>query len=689
MEPGNRLTGALGVQPGEGLLVSLLFALSLCITGPFVLAFTAGNALVLGVYGAEGLPYVYLAVAVLLGVAGLGFARAERHVPLGRLLAVPWAAMAGLGGLVYLGLAGGGPDWLTIALLIWAYVISVFGELAFWALAGRLLNLAQGKRLFGLIGSGALAARLVLYTGSALLVAAIGTLNLTLVALGGMVLALALLLAILRRFPPAPPQRPVGAPVGRAAPRSSSRRRYILLILGLVLVGELGYTILEYFFFERLAATFPDPDRLAQFFGVFAGVLFLCATLVSATLTGPFLRRFGVRLGLASEPLLVGLGMALALGAALVAPPGAALFAILLATKFADDVADSSVNKPATQLLFQPLPAAERVPAQALATSVVKPVAVGLTGVLLLALQAVGVTGGAPLAALILALTIGWLALALLTYRAYVAALGRALARRLVGSATVSLDRAGLGVVERALASPRSVEVLSALDLLASERPALYAARLPALLRHPEPGVRREVAARVGALGLAAAMPELRALAIADADPSVRAAAVAALGRLGEPAAAALDDPSPAVRVAALVGQLRHGERAGALRALAALAAGADPTERAVAARVAGAAADGLALAPLLADPSAEVRRAALRAVTPELPAELWPAVVAALDDHACRGAALAGLEAGGHAPLPPVPAPLDIQSPPRPTPGQLARACGREDDLYAINYLT
>ena len=68
------------------------------------------------------------------------------------------------------------------------------------------------------------------------------------------------------------------------------------------------------------------------------------------------------------------------------------MFVVVLAAKTADDVADSSVNKPSTQLLFQPMPAAERVPAQALATSVVEPVAVGLTGLALILLQAIGET---------------------------------------------------------------------------------------------------------------------------------------------------------------------------------------------------------------------------------------------------------------------------------------------------------
>lgn len=686
----NSLAASLGVEPGEGPLVGLLFALSCAATAPYVLGFTGGNALFLAAYGAEGLPYTFMASAAVLVLGGALFARVQRRLPLGRLLVAPWLALLLLAALLYAGLAGGGPPWLTFALMIWTIVVGVFAELAFWALAGRLLNLAQGKRLFGLVGAGALLSRLVVYSLSALVVTAIGAVNLLLLAMGAMVVALGLLVATLRRLPARLPPAPgggAGVPA-RAAGRAALRSRYIGLILSLVLIGELGYSILEYFFLAELALTFPDPDRLAQVLGGTAAVAFLLATMVSATLTGPILRRFGVRFGLLSEPLLVGLGMAAALAVGLLALPAPALFLVVLAAKTADDVSDSSVNKPSTQLLFQPMPAAERVPAQTLATSVVEPAAVGLTGLALIGLQALGVTGGAPLAGLILALTVVWLALALLAYREYVAALGRALSRRLVGSATITLDAAALGVVERALAGSRSVEVLSALDLLASERPALYAARLPALLAHPEPGVRREVVARIGALGLVEALPAVAGLAAREADPAVRAAAVAALGDLGAPPEAAMADPDPEVQVAALVGQLRHGDRAGAALALAALAASADPAERAVAARVAGAAGDGETLARLLADPAAPVRRAALRAAGPGMPPALWPAVIAALGDHQSRGAALTGLAAGGAAAMPAVVAALADPRTPAELRAHLARACGRIRGPAAVEAL-
>ncbi len=670
----------LGVESGEGPLTAALFGLSFLVSAPFVLAYTAGNALFLADYGSGGLPYVYLASAGVMVLVGGLFARAERSLPLGGLLIGCWLALMLALGLLYGGLRAGTASWLSFATLVWALILYSFGDLAFWALVGRLLNLAQGKRLFGLVGAGSMVARLVVYSALALVVTSIGTVNLLLFALAGMLAALGLLVAILRRYGPrlaVAPQPRGGTSAARPA-RAGARTRYIVLIMALVLVGDFGYIFLEYFVFEQLSSAFPEPDQLARALGLFAGVAYLLASLFSAMLTGPILRRFGVRWGITSEPLLMALAMATALAAALVAPGGALLFFVIIGSKLVDEVAEAALNRPASQLLYQPLPAAERIQAQALATGIVKPVAVGVAGLLLILFQSWGITGGAPLAGFVLALSVGWLILAVFTYRGYVAALGRALSRRLVGSATLTLDAAGLKVVERALASPRSVEVLSALDLLQSERPALYAARLPALLAHPEPGVRREVVTRIGALGLVAALPAVRALASAEPEPSVRAAAVETLGRLGGSAEAALTDPAPAVRAAALVAQLRHGDAKLARATLGALAASTDPVERALAGEVAGAAGDGATVASLLQDRDPLVRRSALRSLGPTLPPELWPGVVAALADPVSRSAAMAGLAAGGPAAMPAISAALDDPALASELRVRLARACGR-----------
>ena len=51
-----------------------------------------------------------------------------------------------------------GARWLTFAVVIWSDVVFTLACLGYWALAARLFDIRQGKRLFGLITAGELAA---------------------------------------------------------------------------------------------------------------------------------------------------------------------------------------------------------------------------------------------------------------------------------------------------------------------------------------------------------------------------------------------------------------------------------------------------------------------------------------------------------------------------------------------------
>ena len=45
-------------------------------------------------------------------------------------------------------------SWVALGLAIWNSVVGVLTGLVFWGLAGRVFDVRQAKRLFGLVGSG-------------------------------------------------------------------------------------------------------------------------------------------------------------------------------------------------------------------------------------------------------------------------------------------------------------------------------------------------------------------------------------------------------------------------------------------------------------------------------------------------------------------------------------------------------
>ena len=81
---------------------------------------------------------------------------------------------------------------------VWYEVEWVLLNLEFWGLAGNLMNVRQGKRLFGLIGAGELIAGSILGLMSPGLVAVIGTPNLLLISAVSVTISFGILFAISR-----------------------------------------------------------------------------------------------------------------------------------------------------------------------------------------------------------------------------------------------------------------------------------------------------------------------------------------------------------------------------------------------------------------------------------------------------------------------------------------------------------
>ena len=85
-------------------------------------------------------------------------------------------------------------SWVALGLAIWNSVVGVLTGLVFWGLAGRIFDVRQAKRLFGLVGSGEAVAGVIAGASASWLVTIMGTPNLLLAAASGLAVFLALLL---------------------------------------------------------------------------------------------------------------------------------------------------------------------------------------------------------------------------------------------------------------------------------------------------------------------------------------------------------------------------------------------------------------------------------------------------------------------------------------------------------------
>ncbi|MCL4821303.1 MAG: cyclic nucleotide-binding domain-containing protein [Vicinamibacteria bacterium] len=652
----------LDVRPEEERLVWLLMLHSFCIGVPRNLTSTAGMALFLSHSDARHLPWVYIAAAIAIPVTGFLRLRLSARVGLRTLLAVDLLVV--LVTLLTLRGALGMGHVVPVALVlpVWAEVEGVLLTLEFWGLSGSLLNVRQGKRLFGPIGAGELAAGALTGLLVPLFVARFGTADLLWVSAAAVVGCLALLRVVTRRFPLL---EAAGGEEDRShAARSGGglRSGYLRLLFALVALSYVAYYFLDNAFYALAAARYPAERDLTAFIGVFNGSV-AAITLLARALAGRALARFGLG-ALQFMPAAIGLGCLGVVGAGALAAPTALLFALLALTKLVDQSLRDSIDRSAVLLLYQPLPGAARVRAQTAVEGIVGPLAGGVAGIALLALVGGLGFGAVELCALLGLLVLGWVVVAATLRGAYTEKLRRALESRHLQGVSLALDASSLAVLQKGLHSPRPEEVAYCLGVLEElGHPSLESA-VVAQLGHQDPAVRRDASLRVERLGLRAALGAVRLAAVAEEDAAARGAALRALAAIGEPedverVMLSLDAPEVEARCGALVALLRHGGIEGVLAAgerLVTMARAEEPVAREEAARVIGEVGQASFYRPLialLADREPAVRRAALWAAGRLRNPRLLPLLLRSLDLPAHRSAAMAALVASGPAVLP------------------------------------
>jgi AAA family ATP:ADP antiporter len=696
----DKLASLLNVEPGEGRLVALLFLHSFLLGMANNFVQTAAFALFMTEFDAQTLALVYVATALVVPLLTFVYLRLGQRLSFSHLLLVNLGFLLLLVSAFRLGLGVGNASAVVFALPILFQVLATFGNLEFWTLANRLLNVRQGKRLFGLVGAGLWLA--IVLTGLLIpfLVAWLGTANLLFLSAGAVAGALGLVLYISRAY-----GGQLAAPAPRAPAekkRSSAnllKNRYVLLIFVLVILWWLAFFFVDNIFYDRAAAQFPGEQELASFLGIYLAVLGVLTLLSNTFFTGPVISRFGVQTSLLILPiaLLAGSGSMAVLGT--VAAGATLLFLLTVGTKLLDLALGFSIDLAARNILYQPLPADQRSQTQTMADGIFMPVANGLAGVVLLALGAL-FASRLPVVYGLFFIVAAWLAVAVLVGREYPAMLIQALAKRRLGGADLSLtDASSLDVLERELHSPHPGVVVYALSTLESIEHESLPAFLQEVLTHPAPEVRQYALQRIEGLGLTSALPAVHQRVTAESVPSVQGAALRTYAALGEAEAfeeisGFLEASDPRLRQGAMVGLLRSGGIEGVLAAglkLLQMADSPEPAERIAAAQVLGEVGLGSfyqPLVPLLRDPDSRVQRAALLQAGRLRNRKLWPLVLDTLDSPHLWRAAAATLVAAGTPVVPQLIAASEREGRSLEVQARLIEICGRIGGQRATAWL-
>jgi ATP:ADP antiporter, AAA family len=523
------LERALNIHPGDlgrgSLLCSCLF---LTIT-TYKIGGVAGAALFLSRFQAKQLAYADIASSVLVTLVVAAYVVVARRVPLLSLLlgstlffssncALFWALAHYHFHL----------SFLFPVFYVWVKIFGVLVPTQIWTLANYVLTTREAKRVFGMVGGGAIAGWIFSGYFSKAVAKNLGTESLLLGMALFLVICTGLIILIWRSgrvvVGGAHDMTPASA---ESSPRNlfASMRvvfcsPYLRAIAAVICISSLVTTLTGWQFLAIAQERLVKKDVLAAFFGDFnfyAGVLSLIFQLL---LTSRFLRRFGIGTALFVLPTTVFLG---SVGLLAFGTLGAAV-----ALKGCDQTLRYSLDKSTAELLYLPLSARIKIQVKWFIDTVVWRLGDGLSGLAVLIFATTLHLPARQISWIVLALVTGWLAAVSVARRQYVATLKESINQHRVDveqASTSVLDRSTTELLASKLSASDPNDILYALSLFEVERQRASHPVIRSLLSHPAANVRQKAIGILAASADKTLRPDIEPL-LRDPDLNVRTEAL-------------------------------------------------------------------------------------------------------------------------------------------------------------------
>lgn len=652
-----RIPSALAIRPGEGRLVRLLLCHSFFVGANRVFLLAVSTSLFLTEYGANTLPYIYIATALTNGSIGFIYAWLGKRISFINLLifnlTFQFIVVAGFWLIFGLSTA----QWPVIAFMIALELLWLLTSLEFWSLSTRIFNIQQGKRLFGVIGAGETIASIIGGFSIPLIVTQVGTHNLLIPVLFSILASLVIILLINMQY------RDLVAATHHTADVNGTERtinplksRYILLIFAFACVATISYYFLDNAFYGLTEIHFPDNDALTGFLGVYFALVALAQLIFQTFLNARIINRIGITTAIILVPVLGTLMLGVTAAVSLFAGTATLTFIFIAATRLVEYVIRETITTSSLMTLYQSLPPSGRLQTEAQVESLVEPVTTGLTGILLLIVLDGLKWSVIHLIYLSMLIGLVWIGSAVLLGREYPKALLQALSKRRLGSARLPDNDYSVAELLKTPLTDRDAD--DVLYLLTLADPLTLRQMLPRTLNHPSPEVRQDALIRIEKMRLSSARQAVCQLVTNESNVSVRATAIQVAAAIdpefaSDSTAAYLDSDERPLQLAAITGLLRSGlasKIALAETRLQKLLESPLPQERILAVNAIG---DNHltqrvpSVLRLLEDRDMDVRRAACSAAGKLQDPLLWPALLDNLSIAAVRSAALAALSTG------------------------------------------
>jgi ATP/ADP translocase len=254
---------------------------------------------------------------------------------------------------------------LIFALYAWNRVIAYIHNVVFWGMAGKLFSIQQSKRILGLITGGEVIGLIVAFFSIPVLLKVVSTEDLILISGITLVLGFIILLIITKKFSveldSAVKKKVQPLKQTKAKKTSFLQNRYYRLFFVIAFAPILAQFFVDYLFQAQAKVEYPSKEALTAFVGIFFGFSAIVEFVLKTFISGRLMSRYGMKLGLLAFPVVMAISLVLATLFGFIYGAVSLFFSFIALGRMFTRAVRASFNDPATQLLYQPIPAEERM----------------------------------------------------------------------------------------------------------------------------------------------------------------------------------------------------------------------------------------------------------------------------------------------------------------------------------------
>jgi HEAT repeat protein len=388
--------------------------------------YTSATSLFLVNFERGMLPYAYIGGGLAIFFFGKLFSYLQKRSSFSTLISGSAIFLLLSVGILLLVFLLTGNQWVTFIMFIWIRIILFIQGISFWGIASKIFDLRQGKRLFGLIGSGEVISLIISFFSIPFILKLLNTEDLLYLSLIGFIISIIFLYIIIKVFKKKlatiktvqvhDETKETQKPKTSSKPKKSKYFRYFFYM---AILPMFAIFFVDFIFFAQTQVEFPDKEVLSSFLGIFFGVGAIIELILKSFVSGRMLSKYGLRLGLISLPFMLLISVLLASMTGMIYGMAGLFFSFVAFSKISLRSVRTSFYDPSFQILYQPLPAEERFAFQSKIEGGPKAYGNIIAGGALLLMVSISSVTLVHFNLVFLVILIGWLIIALKMFSEY------------------------------------------------------------------------------------------------------------------------------------------------------------------------------------------------------------------------------------------------------------------------------